>query len=140
MGMANRRVRLVLVGLGNVGRNLMELLITKRDVLNATYGVEPVVVGVADSGGAALSDKGLDIATMVKLKTAHQSVSLYPGDGRPGMSALDLLRRSQADILVEMSPVNLQHGQPGLGCIREALNRGWHVVTANKAPLVLAYS
>jgi homoserine dehydrogenase len=36
-------------------------------------------------------------------------------------------------------PVNLQHGQPGLGCVEAALARGWHVVTANKAPLVLAY-
>jgi homoserine dehydrogenase len=138
--MPNRRVRLVLVGLGNVGRNLMELFISKKDVLGAKYGVEPVVVGAVDSSGAALNEtKGLDVETMVKLKTARQGVSLYPNDGRPGMTALDLVRRCQADILVEMSPSNMPTGQPGLMCIREALNRRWNIVTANKSPLVLAY-
>ena len=138
--MANRRVRLVLVGLGNVGRNLMNLLVTKKDVLASKHGLEIVIVGAADSSGGAISDKGLDIAAMIMIKEEHKGIATYPTAGRPDMVALDLVRRSQADMLIEMSPVNLQHGQPGLGCIREALGRGWHVVTSNKAPLVLAYS
>jgi len=138
--MAGRQVRLVLVGLGNVGRNFLKLLLLKRDVLKCVYGIEPVVVGAADSSGAALDESGLDISAIVRLKEAKRGIAGYAGAGQAGMPALDLLRRSQADVLVEMSPTNLQHGQPGLGCIREALGRGWHVVTANKGPIVLAYS
>jgi homoserine dehydrogenase len=33
----------------------------------------------------------------------------------------------------------MDDGQPGLGCIEAALQAGLHVVTANKAPLVLAF-
>ncbi len=138
--MAQRRVRLVLIGLGNVGRNLLLLLVDKKDILRERYGVEAIVVGAADSSGAALSAGGLDAPTIVRLKQAGQGVAAYPGAGQPGMSALALVERCQADILVEMSPTNLQHGQPGLGCMKAALAKGWHVVSANKGPLVLAYS
>jgi homoserine dehydrogenase len=51
-----------------------------------------------------------------------------------------MVRTTEADLLVEASPGNLEDGQPGLGCIEAALSRGMHVVTANKAPLVLAFS
>jgi homoserine dehydrogenase len=51
-----------------------------------------------------------------------------------------LVATAQADVLVEASPVNLEQGaEPGISCIRIALRRGMHVVTANKGPLVIAY-
>jgi len=50
-----------------------------------------------------------------------------------------MVETTQADLLLEASPVNLQDGNPGLACIEAALVRGMHVVTANKAPLVLAF-
>ncbi len=137
--MRTRRIRLVIIGLGNVGRNVLSLLIQKRETLKTTYGLGPIVVGAADTSGAALQRDGLDLATVIRMKEQKQGVALYPHAGRPGMTALELVRQSQADVLIEASPVNLTSGQPGLDCIREALNRGWHVVTANKAPLVLAY-
>jgi homoserine dehydrogenase len=51
-----------------------------------------------------------------------------------------MVQTVEADLLLEASPVNLQDGQPGLACIEAALSRGMDVVTANKAPLVLAYA
>jgi homoserine dehydrogenase len=42
-------------------------------------------------------------------------------------------------LLIDASPANMEDGQPGLGCIEAALAAGLHVVTANKAPLVLAF-
>jgi homoserine dehydrogenase len=49
------------------------------------------------------------------------------------------VQETDADLLIDASPANLEDGQPGLACIEAALARGMHVVTANKAPLVLAY-
>lgn len=138
--MATRQVRLVLVGLGNVGRNLLGLIVDKQIVLRERYGIELLVVGAADSSGAAMNSRGLDPATIVRLKQSKQGIAAYPGAGKPGLDALALVQQCQADVLVEMSPTNLQHGQPGLGCIKAALAAGWHVVSANKGPLVLAYS
>jgi homoserine dehydrogenase len=56
------------------------------------------------------------------------------------VSGLDLIATADADALLEATPVNLDRGaEPGLSHVRAALRRGWHVVTPNKGPLVLAY-
>jgi homoserine dehydrogenase len=50
-----------------------------------------------------------------------------------------MVRGVPADLLIDASPANMLDGQPGLGCIELALSQGSDVVTANKAPLVLAF-
>lgn len=134
-----RTVRLAMVGLGNVGRRLLELIDVKRDWLRDHYDLELVVVGVADRSGAALSSDGLTIKEVLGLKRGKKGAAGYAQAGHAGMTPLDLVRQAAADILVELSLTNLKDGEPGLSAIREALQRKMSVVTANKGPLVLAY-
>jgi len=134
-----RRVRLLLVGAGNVGRRFLELLVRKEETLRQRLGLELIVVGVADASGAAICPAGLEPQRLADLKTGGQSVAGYPGWGRPGLSALEMVQTAQADLLLDASPANLDDGQPGLSCIEAAMGRGMDVVTANKAPLVLAF-
>ena len=138
--MAVEQVKLVLIGVGNIGRRFLEILACKEETLRARFGLELVLVGVADTSGAALAAEGLDPLQVIQLKREGQGVAAYPLLGRPDMGAVELVQRSQADVLLEASPTNLRDGQPGLGCMEEALRRGMHVVTVNKGPLVLAYS
>ena len=133
------RIRFLLLGVGNVGRRFLELVERKEQRLRALLGAELSLVGVADSGGAALCPEGLAPAQVIGLKTAGRSVAALPRWGRPGLDALAMVRQAQAELLVDASPANLTDGQPGLGCIETALARGMHVVTANKSPLVLAF-
>ena len=79
------------------------------------------------------------MSEIVRLKENGESIANYPGRGQPGLAPLTLIQQVEADALCEASPVNLEHGGPGLNCIRTALNRGMHVVTPNKGPMVLAY-
>lgn len=134
-----QQVRLLLTGVGNLGRRFLELLIDKEELLREPLGLELTVVGVADTSGAAICSTGLDLEATVRLKTEGHGVARYRHGGRPGFSALEMVQTTEADLLLEASPVNLEHGQPGLGCIEAALSRGMHVVTGNKAPLVLAF-
>jgi len=144
-------IRLVVTGLGNIGQRFLSILERKAPLLRQRYGLAFLVVSAADSRGAAVDPDGLDLGRVVALKAQHRSVCEYPRRGRPGMTPLDVVRGLQADALCEATPVNLQDGEPGLGCMRAALARGMHVVTANKGargmhvvtankgPLVLAY-
>ena len=134
-----RQVRFLLMGVGNVGRRFLELLVRKRDTLRDRLGLELTLVGVADTSGVAICPTGLDPQQVVQLKAGGQGVAACPRWGRPGVSALEMVQTAEADLLLEASPANLKDGQPGLGCIETALSRGMHVVTANKAPLVLAF-
>ncbi|HSR31376.1 MAG TPA: homoserine dehydrogenase [Anaerolineae bacterium] len=134
-----RQVRYLLIGTGNVGRRFLELVHRKQDTLRERLGLDLIAVGVADTSGAAIYAEGLDPEQITILKGQGKGVADYAGCGRPGMPALEMVQSTEADLLLEASPANLQDGQPGLDCIEAALSRSMHVVTANKAPLVLAF-
>lgn len=134
-----REIRFTLIGLGNIGRNLLDVILQRQEAVARDYDLRFLLVGAADSSGAALSPAGLDMAAIRDLKLGRRGVSTLPGAGRPGMAALEMVRSIEADLLVDASPTNLQDGQPGLDCVRTALSAGRHVVMADKGPLVLAY-
>ena len=139
-GRKDQEIRIVVVGVGNIGRRFLSIVARKAEDLRRRYGLCFKLVGAADSRGTALDPNGLDLGRIVALKTEKKSVANYAGGGRSGMSPRQLVQQVEADILCEASPVNLVTGEPGLGCIRAALGKGMHVVTANKGPLVLAYT
>jgi len=132
-------VRIVLVGLGNLGRRFCDILSEKGPHLEARYGLRLLLVGAADSRGTAYDPRGLDPARISAIKQAGGTVADLPNAGRPEQAA-ELIAHAEADLLCEASPVNLRQGaEPGLTHVRTALERGMHVVTTNKGPLVLAY-
>lgn len=135
-----RTVRFVLVGLGNLGRRFCEIVVEKHTVLRKQYGLSLVMVGAADSRGVAYDSKGLDPQRVAAIKIDGGSVASYPEVGRSDWDALMLVEQAEADLLLEASPVHLeQNAEPGLSCIRTAMQRGMDVATPNKGPLVVAY-
>ena len=136
---STRVIRVFVAGLGAVGRRFVGLMASQETLLARRYGLRLVLVGAADSSGAAIAAEGLDPLRVVVMKEARQGVSGYPGAGRPGMPLRQALAASPAELLIEATPTNLRDAQPGLDCIRDALGRGIAVVTASKGPLVLAY-
>ena len=131
--------RLLLAGLGNVGRGFLQILRSQTALLRERYGVVYRVVGVADSSGIATAEEGFDPATIVGLKQRGGAVAHLPG-ARAGVSAVALIESAEADAVLEATPVDLRTGQPGLDITRAALRRGMAVVLANKGPLALAWA
>lgn len=131
--------RVALVGVGNIGRGFLHILADKEHWLSRHHGIRFVLVAAVDSSGSAISSDGLDPRELIRLKELHRGVAALEQYGRPGWSALEALPECGADLLVELSPTSLKHGEPGLSVITWALEHGLDVVTANKGPLVLAY-
>ena len=132
-----KRVGLALVGLGNVGRRFLRLLIEHNDTLREKYGLAFSVHCVVDSSGVAVSDDGFDLAHLLE----HKGCGLKLRELREfdeGLTLAVALDSVQCDILLEASPVDLITGNPGLSNCRTALDLGLHLVLANKAPLALA--
>ncbi len=146
-------ISIALVGLGNVGRRVMQLLLEKEAQIKQRYDLLFKVWGVADSSGAAImhdgttrpafgfapKNAGLDLRDILRLKTAGQGVGTLPKFGRAGMSAREMIDKLDVGALLEMSPTNLHDGEPGLSVVEAALDKAMCVVLANKGPLVLAY-
>ncbi|MBE0636333.1 homoserine dehydrogenase, partial [Candidatus Bipolaricaulota bacterium] len=90
--------------------------------------------------GAAVNPDGLDGHAIANLKLEGQSIGDLPEFGHSGMTGLELIDTVDADILCEAGPVNLNTGaEPALSHVRRALEKGMHVSTPNKGPIVLAY-
>jgi homoserine dehydrogenase len=128
-------IKIVIVGLGNVGRRLLELMEKKRTLLRRRFNLEFIIVAAADSSGAHIFSDGVSPNELIALKTRRGKI----GDTLNSMDPIQVMRSVVADLLVELSPTNLKTGEPGLSFIRAALGRKMSVVTANKGPLVLAF-
>ncbi|MCE5196906.1 MAG: hypothetical protein LLG09_07250 [Negativicutes bacterium] len=132
-------VKIAIAGFGSVTKQLLSLLTGERERLWHDYGIAFLIVGVADSQGAACSAQGLPAAKLAVIKQDTGSVAFYPEFGVKGMTALEMIELCSADLIVECTPAHLPSGEPGLTHIRQALALRKQVVTANKAPLVLAW-
>ncbi len=135
------QVKTVMLGVGNVGRRLLEIMERKKVHLRDRYGLEFDMVAVGDSSGAKMLGHGAGMHDLIGQKAQGKKIAEIQ-TGAASEQAIDpreLLRTVDADLLVELSPTNLKDGEPGLGYIRAALERKMNVVTANKGPMVLAF-
>lgn len=135
------RLRLALVGFGSVNRALARMLLEKREQLEREARFRWCVTGIATSSrGVVLSQEGIDLSET--LRHVERGDAAWPG-AQPvrgsDQAVYDLLAPGIADVLVEAIPLDLAHGEPATSYIRAALDRGFHVVTANKGPIAHAY-
>jgi homoserine dehydrogenase len=135
--MPERPLRIWLVGFGTVGRWLAGALDAHAERLARRYGVGVTVVGLANArDGFVFDPDGLDLPSALSAAAAGRSIAELDGV-RAWPTALDGLRATEADLLVEVTASPPAGGEPGLAHLREALGRGIPVVTSNKWPVAL---
>ena len=131
--------RLAFLGFGNVGQALARLLLEKRTALQARYGIDFVVTGIATGRhGTAIDPRGLDVETALRLASEGGNLSTLNAAAAVS-TGIDFVESVPADVLFENTPVDYEAGEPARTHIRLALQRGMHVATANKGPVVHAY-
>ncbi len=135
-----KTIRLLFGALGNATRPSLAVFEANRDKYRDEFGIEFTVTGVCDSGGAVIDPSGMGFSEIEGYKARFGTVSAVHGKGRPGWTVQDMIAACDADIYIEALPPNLPSGEPGTGNIIAALNKGMHVVTANKAPLALHWN
>jgi homoserine dehydrogenase len=131
-------MRIIMVGWGVVGQSVAKILLRRKKELVKNYGFHPRVVAIVDKGGAATNPKGLDLEQMLSLKAEKRTVAANSTNGRRGWSALDVIESVEAEAVVEVTPTNIEDGEPTLSHIKTAFRTGKHLVTTNKGPLALA--
>ncbi len=138
MSSSEKEHRLALLGFGNVGQAFARLLLEKENTLQEEKGIAFRVVGIATgSHGRAVRSEGIDLK---KALSVHQSGGSLDSLSKSKVEdSLAFIRDVPADVLFESTPVNYQTGQPALDYLRTALEKGLHVITANKGPVVHGY-
>ena len=134
-------LRIALLGYGNVGRALIELLAEKEIVLREQHGLTIGVTGMLTrtSGGWLANDDEMGVSPAAALAMGWPSgglpagASAFTGDGEAFAAT------APGDALVELTTLDAQRGQPALDHMRAALAAGKSVVTANKGPIAHVY-
>lgn len=127
-------VRISIIGFGNVGSGVAEVIRRKREALVRNYGLDIRIVSIADLRGVLVDEHGISEEAIRALKTGDTS-----REEMRVMSSVEVIREVEHEVMVEATPTNLETGEPGLTHIRTALESGRHVVTSNKGPLAVAY-
>jgi homoserine dehydrogenase len=131
-------MRIILVGYGVVGKGVTTILARRYVEKVKDYGFNPKIVAIADIDGAVINPRGLSPEKLEEIKQRGYPISKDPDFGQPGMKALEVIESVEAEVVVEVTPVNIQNGEPALSHITQAFKTGKHVVTTNKGPLALA--
>ncbi|OQX55537.1 MAG: homoserine dehydrogenase [Candidatus Aminicenantes bacterium 4484_214] len=132
-------MRLLFVGFGTVGQGLAELLLEKKEILTKEFGLTWQTVGILDKKlGNVVAPEGLDLQEAL---TAAQNQKLLEGvrGERISGEATELISGLEADVLIEVTYTDIKTGEPAVTHIRQALEKGMHVVTTNKGPVALFY-
>jgi homoserine dehydrogenase len=134
-------LRLLLLGFGNVGRRLAEILADRSawpgladldvSVVGITTGTKGALVNPANSGG-------IDLASALGEVKTRGRFTDHPDSSR--IASLKAARTLDYDVLVELTPLDLPgRGRDAIAHVRTALERGRHAVSANKGPLAWGY-
>ena len=131
-------MRIILVGFGVVGKGVATILARRYAEKVRDYRFNPKIVAIADIDGAVINPRGLSCEKLEAIKQRGFPISADPDFGHPGMPALDVIESVEAEVVVEVTPVNINDAEPALSHITKAFKTGKHVVTTNKGPLALA--
>ena len=131
-------MRIILVGYGVVGKGVTTILARRYAEKVKDYGFNPKIVAIADVDGAVINPRGLSPEKLEEIKQRGYPISKDPDFGRPGIPALEVIESVEAEVVVEVTPVNIKNAEPAISHITKAFKTGKHVVTTNKGPLALA--
>jgi homoserine dehydrogenase len=132
-------LQLALIGFGNVGREFARLLLSRREWLRRSEDIDVEVLAIATKRhGSLLSDRALNLERVLHELEEKGTLRGY-GPELTELSPLEIIERCDADIMVELTTLNIESGQPAIDHIKAAFRAGMSVITTNKGPLSFAY-
>jgi len=131
--------RLALIGFGNVGQGLAEILSAKTALLREKFDVDIRIVAISDIYKGSIADPdGFDPQALLDHVTEKGDLKEFPAPDK-GWDARETIEKSNANVLVELAFTDLKTGEPALTHMIQALESGMHVSTTNKGPAALHF-
>ncbi len=135
------RLDILLLGFGNIGRALSELILERRSHVFERFGLEPRIVAVCDRSGYVFRPNGIsaqDLRALQAEKAGGQHVAAMSG-AVASSDPVDMVRdalgyRLARPVLVDVSDYGDSHV-----VWLEAMRLGCDVASANKKPMAGAH-
>lgn len=133
-----KKIKLILIGFGCVGQEFARVLSEKHDKFSRCFGVEFSVTAITTGKrGSLVNPKGIDPESTLAWLHDHGSFTGHLDFSE--LNSIQIIQSVEADVVVELSPLNITSGQPAIEHIVSALLSGKHVVTTNKGPIAHNY-
>lgn len=131
--------KVAMLGFGIAGKAFSRILLDNHsDIAEKTgYDVQIVTISTA-TRGTLNKPEGIDLAEAIRAveEDGHFDRS---DPGYCEWSAMDVVDKADYDVLLELTPLNIETGQPAIDHLKGAMNRGRHAISANKGPIAWAY-
>lgn len=127
-----------LVGFGNVGKAFVSLYFEMRDFWKEKFNTSAVFKFILNSRGGIFAKEGISDRVLEEALNLRDGIKGL-GEWKEGLKFDDVIDSAGINLLIEVSPTNINDGEPALSYIKSALKRGIHVVTGNKGPFLHKY-
>lgn len=131
-----KKIRISIIGFGAVGQGVAKVIKEKREYLKKKNNFDLSVVAISDSKGSYIDEEGVDLKYALDRKKEIGTVASIKYSGYSG---LEVIKKIDHEIVVEVTPTNIDNGEPGLTHMLTAFENSRHVVTSNKGPIALYY-
>ncbi len=129
-----KRVRIGIIGFGNVGTGVVKALIGKKDFYQKEYGIDFLITAVVSlNKGAAYNPEGIPLPALLEVENLNDVSNVQ----HPNWNAIAMIHNAETDVILELTNTNLETGEPAVLHIRESILSGKHVITTNKGPIAL---
>lgn len=128
--------KVIITGYGVVAKELCQFLFTHGENIKRKYGFGLQLTGIIGSSGMLYKEEGIPLERLLTYGLGSKALNQFAID--TGMELIEPI--ISGDVLVECTPTNMEHGEPGLSYICEAINAGMDVVAVSKGALVHAFS
>src|SRR5436305_3564442 len=132
-------LRLLLLGYGNVAQAFLPLLASRSEWLGQQFSVRSVISAIGTrTYGFFLHPEGIDASTLAAQLHPLHWFSTKSHQVKDAEAFLRAGKPAGASLLIELTTLQPQNGQPALHHLRSALLLGMDVITANKGPIAHA--
>ncbi|HLG61588.1 MAG TPA: hypothetical protein VKY19_06625 [Ktedonosporobacter sp.] len=129
-------LRLLLLGFGNVAQAFLPLLASRNEWLKQNLHIRPIISGIGTrSQGFYVHPTGIDAVALAQETAPFLHFSHQAERVRDALALIQAGNAAGASLLIELTTLNPQDGEPALTHIRTALSLGMDVITANKGPV-----
>ncbi len=132
-----KELKCLFLGFGNAARAFLRILADSESDLACTYGVRITITGIATRRrGRRLFPAGVTPRALHEhFAATGEFLDSVPFHG----DATEFVSRCPADVVFEMTPLNVTSGEPAVSHVRAALASGKHAISANKGPLIFGF-
>ena len=136
---SGRESKLTLLGFGQIGRALTGQLIAQDKHLRSELGLDVKVIAIADRSGIKVQEKGFSASAMQRMSNHKASgARLFDRHSPLTLKQLQTMMREELWLLPSHRPILVDiTSEETAPLLQEALERGFHLVLANKKPLAV---